>query len=135
MERVAVGRASGAALCQLPAGRGASGDAPDAAGRHIGKIVLTPPSRGAVRSGVTYLITGGLGGIGLAVADWLADRGATHIVLNSRRAPDAAASAAVTALRGRGVTVEVHAGGRVAGVGSGPAVSERSRRGCRRWRG
>ena len=76
-------------------------------GRHIGKIVLTAPARGTVRAGATYLITGGLGGIGLAVADWLADRGATHIALNGRRAPDAKALAAVAALRGRGVTVEL----------------------------
>jgi acyl transferase domain-containing protein/NADPH:quinone reductase-like Zn-dependent oxidoreductase len=77
--------------------------------RHIGKIVLTPPVAAAapVRAGVTYLITGGLGGIGLAVAGWLADRGATHLVLNGRRAPDAAAEAAVAALRARGVVVEL----------------------------
>ena len=74
--------------------------------RHIGKIVLTPPVGGTVRAGATYLITGGLGGIGLAVADWLADRGASHIALNGRRMPDAAAAAAVAALRARGVTVE-----------------------------
>ena len=75
--------------------------------RHIGKIVLTPPAAATVRAGATYLITGGLGGIGLAVAGWLADRGASHIALNGRRAPNAAAAAAVAALRARGVTVEV----------------------------
>lgn len=34
-----------------------------------------------VRSDATYLITGGLGGIGRRVARWLAERGARHLVL------------------------------------------------------
>jgi acyl transferase domain-containing protein len=33
----------------------------------------------------SYLITGGLGGLGLQIADWMAARGAGHIVLLSRR--------------------------------------------------
>ena len=59
-------------------------------GRHLGKIVLTLPPLvdGSLREDRTYLVTGGLGGIGLAVADWLADRGARTIVLNGRRKPD-----------------------------------------------
>jgi NAD(P)-dependent dehydrogenase (short-subunit alcohol dehydrogenase family)/acyl carrier protein len=38
-----------------------------------------------VRSEATYLITGGLGGIGLLMAQWLASRGARHLVLMGRR--------------------------------------------------
>ena len=55
--------------------------------RHLGKIVVTaPPLRqGRLRQDRTYLVTGGLGGIGCAVAEWLADRGAGTIVLNGRR--------------------------------------------------
>jgi acyl transferase domain-containing protein/NADPH:quinone reductase-like Zn-dependent oxidoreductase/NAD(P)-dependent dehydrogenase (short-subunit alcohol dehydrogenase family) len=77
--------------------------------RHVGKIVLTAPplAGGRLREGRTYLVTGGLGGIGCAVADWLADRGAGAIVLNGRRDPDAEAQAAIDALRRRGVRVEV----------------------------
>lgn len=33
----------------------------------------------------TYLITGGLGGFGLALAVWLAGRGAKNLVLSSKR--------------------------------------------------
>ena len=33
----------------------------------------------------SYVITGGLGGFGLALAVWLARRGAGHIVLSSKR--------------------------------------------------
>ncbi|HET8680743.1 MAG TPA: acyltransferase domain-containing protein, partial [Micromonosporaceae bacterium] len=46
------------------------------------------PSRGPVqcRPDGTYLITGGLGVLGLEVARWLAERGARRLVLASRRA-------------------------------------------------
>ena len=77
--------------------------------RHIGKIVLTPPPLrgGQLRQDRTYLVTGGLGGIGCAVAEWLADQGAGAIVLNGRRNPDTEAEATIDALRGRGVRIEV----------------------------
>ncbi len=39
----------------------------------------------AVRAERTYLITGGLGSLGLRAATWLAEKGAKHIVLLSRR--------------------------------------------------
>ncbi len=77
--------------------------------RHIGKIVLTPSPlvTGELRGDRTYLVTGGLGGIGCAVAGWLADHGAGAIVLNGRRAPDAEAEQTIAELRERGVRVEV----------------------------
>ena len=79
------------------------------AARHIGKIVLTTPpiAGGRLRRDGTYLVTGGLGGIGLALAEWLAERGAGTVVLNGRRAPDAAAVEAIEALRARGLRIEV----------------------------
>ena len=64
-------------------------------------------ARGALRGDRSYLVTGGLGGIGLAVARWLADRGAGAVVLNGRREPDAQQAGSVEALRGRGVDVRV----------------------------
>ena len=77
--------------------------------RHLGKIVVTAPplTGGRLRTDRTYLVTGGLGGIGCAVAGWLADRGAGAIVLNGRRDPDAAAEDTIRTLRARGVTVQV----------------------------
>ncbi len=56
--------------------------------RHIGKIVLQVPSRLQPRGDRSYLITGGLGAIGLHTASYLAQLGAGDIVLTSRRAPD-----------------------------------------------
>ncbi|MDE0290241.1 MAG: SDR family NAD(P)-dependent oxidoreductase, partial [bacterium] len=79
------------------------------AARHLGKIVVTanPLARGRLRQDRTYLVTGGLGGIGCAVAEWLADRGAGTIVLNGRRDPDAEARETIEALRRKGIRVEV----------------------------
>ncbi|MYD14175.1 MAG: SDR family NAD(P)-dependent oxidoreductase, partial [Gemmatimonadetes bacterium] len=77
--------------------------------RHLGKIVVTTPplQGGRLREDRTYLVTGGLGGIGCAVANWLADNGAGAIVLNGRRDPDAEAEGTIRGLRERGVTVQV----------------------------
>ena len=38
-----------------------------------------------------YLITGGLGGVGLKVARWLVERGAKHLALVGRSSPSASA--------------------------------------------
>ena len=77
--------------------------------RHIGKIVLTnsPLETGRLREDRSYLVTGGLGGIGIVLAGWLADHGAGAIVLNGRRAPDPEAENAIAALRERGARVQV----------------------------
>ena len=77
--------------------------------RHVGKIVLVMPPLvgGGLRADRTYLVTGGMGGIGCVVAGWLADNGAGAIVLNGRRPPDRAAEEAIEALRERGANVRV----------------------------
>lgn len=56
--------------------------------RHIGKIVLQMPKPLQPRGDRSYLITGGLGAIGLHTAAYLAQLGAGDIVLTSRRSPD-----------------------------------------------
>ena len=45
--------------------------------KHVGKIVLVPtgPTAGAIHADATYVVTGGLGGLGLEVARWLVGRG------------------------------------------------------------
>ncbi|KWD48151.1 type I polyketide synthase [Burkholderia ubonensis] len=55
----------------------------------------------------SYLITGGLGGLGLRLAQQLAQAGVKRLVLMSRGAPDAAAAAAIDALRKQGCTVDL----------------------------
>ena len=70
-------------------------------------IAPSPVATGQLRGDRTYLVTGGLGGVGGATAEWLADRGAQTIVLNGRRPPDAAADQVIRSLRERGVRVLV----------------------------
>ena len=66
--------------------------------RHVGKLVIcqstTPDAR--IRPDASYVITGGLGGLGLRIAEWLVDQGARHLVLIGRHGPDAATAARLT---------------------------------------
>jgi acyl transferase domain-containing protein len=50
--------------------------------RHAG--TLSPPTGELLRADATYLIVGGLGGIGLEIARWMVERGARTIVLAGR---------------------------------------------------
>ena len=66
--------------------------------RHVGKVVINNPDAGtataaAIRPDATYLITGALGGIGLQLCRWLADQGATALLLVARSAADPAPEA------------------------------------------
>jgi NADPH:quinone reductase-like Zn-dependent oxidoreductase/NADP-dependent 3-hydroxy acid dehydrogenase YdfG len=60
-----------------------------AQGAHIGKVVMRHARPAVIHDQATYLITGGLGGLGLLVAARLAARGARSLVLLGRRAPAA----------------------------------------------
>jgi myxalamid-type polyketide synthase MxaB len=76
--------------------------------RHVGKVVLDLAPRPApVGADGAYLVSGGLGGLGLATARWLVEQGARHLLLVGRRAPSAAAAAAVAAMEAAGATVTV----------------------------
>jgi acyl transferase domain-containing protein/acyl carrier protein len=87
--------------------------------KHIGKVILSlqeqdlwvaPPADGrtSFRRDATYLVTGGLGGFGLAVAQWMIDQGARHLVLMGRAgARSREAQEAVLALRQSGAEVKV----------------------------
>ncbi|OZG73074.1 hypothetical protein BTA51_11285 [Hahella sp. CCB-MM4] len=55
----------------------------------------------------TYLITGGLGGLGLEMMEWLVRESASSIVLVGRRAPSEAAMDKISRARLQGVRVEV----------------------------
>lgn len=53
----------------------------------------------------SYLITGGFGALGLRTAQWLAAKGATHIVLSGHREPRSAALETIAKMRDAGVEV------------------------------
>ncbi|WP_369173420.1 SDR family NAD(P)-dependent oxidoreductase [Streptomyces sp. R28] len=90
--------------------------------RHIGKVVVSlDPQDGPVPvrnrpepprfdPDGTYLVTGGLSGFGAATARRLADRGARHLALVSRRGPDGPEAADVLSdLAALGVTATPYA--------------------------
>lgn len=86
-----------------------------AQGKNVGKVIVSfpPPSeppgekRSPVRSDGCYWITGGLGALGLKVAEWLVEQGARHLVLSGRHGPSAEATLALGHLKERDVRVEV----------------------------
>ena len=55
----------------------------------------------------TYLITGGLGGLGLLVASWMVSRGAKHLVLVTRRSPEDDVSRKLRELEKTGASIVV----------------------------
>jgi NAD(P)-dependent dehydrogenase (short-subunit alcohol dehydrogenase family) len=59
------------------------------------------------RPDATYLITGGLGPLGLATAEWLIEHGARHLLLMGRRGADSDAEKRVAELRRTGAEVKV----------------------------
>ena len=84
--------------------------------RHIGKIALSlapddarvapvVPAPVEVRPDAAYLITGGLGALGLTMAGALVDSGARHVVLVGRRPPGVGARGAIAALESKGAHV------------------------------
>lgn len=87
--------------------------------QHMGKIVLTVPEQEftvapaldaspVIRADGVYLITGGLSGFGLAVAEWLVEQGARHLVLVGRRGISTpGAQAALETMHAAGAQVKV----------------------------
>ncbi len=80
--------------------------------RQAGKIVLVPRAARYAREraprlppDASYVITGGLGGLGLRVAAWLGEQGARHVALVGRSSPSAEAQEAIRRLAGRGCAV------------------------------
>ncbi len=77
--------------------------------RHIGKIVLDARFLGGLEivPDACYLVTGGLGGLGLPLSRWLVDRGARRLVLVGRSAPTEEGARVIADLEGRGATIQV----------------------------
>jgi NAD(P)-dependent dehydrogenase (short-subunit alcohol dehydrogenase family)/acyl carrier protein len=82
-----------------------------ASGRRVARLANARRPAAAVTPGfrpdATYLIAGGLGFMGRRLAAWLAERGARHLVLLGRRAPDADIQAALARVADGGTEVVV----------------------------
>ena len=80
-------------------------------GRHVARLTrFLPPSNSrplSLQQDCTYLITGGLGGLGLLIAHWMVERGARHLLLNGRSPARDAALASLEQLRHAGADVQV----------------------------
>lgn len=61
----------------------------------------------SLRSDATYLITGGLGTLGLHTAEWMVSKGAKHLVLISRRQPAEQAQKTIERLEQAGASIHV----------------------------
>lgn len=62
---------------------------------HIGKLVALPELPATIRNDGTYVVTGGMGGLGPWIADWLRRRGAGGVIRVGRTAPAEAMDEAV----------------------------------------
>ncbi|WP_455272969.1 SDR family NAD(P)-dependent oxidoreductase [Rhizobium herbae] len=89
---------------------------------HIGKIIVLPPvagrdevaNRSAARMSVdslgVHLVVGGIGGFGLAAANWLVEKGARNIALATRRGiADIETLEAIKRWENMGVSATIHA--------------------------
>ncbi|AFZ34701.1 6-deoxyerythronolide-B synthase, 8-amino-7-oxononanoate synthase [Stanieria cyanosphaera PCC 7437] len=83
-----------------------------AAAKHIGKVVID--CKGGLQTALTqindqgsYLITGGLGALGLQVARWLVDKGARNLILVGRSKPNSEAKVIIQQLEETGAQIEV----------------------------
>ncbi|GET43760.1 polyketide synthase [Microseira wollei NIES-4236] len=84
--------------------------------KHIGKIVLSRwskdeksalPEQLTFNRNSTYLITGGLGGLGLLVARWMVEKGVRHLMLVGRSSPNDSVKSQLRELEQAGAKVIV----------------------------
>lgn len=109
---LAAGRLPALPVTVFPVGMAADAFRHMMQARQIGKIVVThenAPRAPIARPEGTYLVTGGMSGLGLRAAEWLAGHGARHLALVGRRGMTAEAEPVVRALRGAGVSVATFA--------------------------
>ena len=79
-----------------------------AQGKHIGKIVLRQESPDVqVLPDATYLVVGGLGGLGMEVAGWLVEKGARQLVLTARSECSPRARAGIEKMQAAGAKIFV----------------------------
>ena len=73
---------------------------------HHARLAANAPAF-QLQAEASYLITGGLGGLGLLTAQWLVEQGARQLVLIGRRAPSSEAQTALQNLQRQGAEVRV----------------------------
>ncbi|MFI0939915.1 sulfolipid-1 biosynthesis phthioceranic/hydroxyphthioceranic acid synthase [Streptomyces sp. NPDC021020] len=121
-EHLADGRLAAPTTTAFPLAEAATAIRQMASAQHLGKLVLTtdvaadapavlaPEHVPVFRRDGAYIITGGLGGLGLRLARHLSAGGCGRIVLNSRSAPGEDAEREIRAMREAGTEVHVERG-------------------------
>jgi len=116
MERLDDGRYRALPLTSFPAEDVVEAFRYMQARRNIGKVVVqlsrsaaTADLERAFKKDGTYVVTGGLGGLGLKLAEWLAEQGAGRLLLLGRRAPSDEAQEVIAQIRKRGAHVSTAA--------------------------
>lgn len=121
-QRIADGILPAPETTHYPLADGATAIRVMGAAEHTGKLVLDVPRSGhdpavvppseakTFRADGAYVVTGGLSGLGLFLAEKMAEAGCGRIILNGRSAPGEAAQAALRRIRSHGVEVEVERG-------------------------
>lgn len=71
------------------------------------RLALAGNGNAPIRPGVTQLVTGGWGALGLELAEWLCARGASHLALLGRGTPSASAQGRIDALIAGGAQVRL----------------------------
>jgi hypothetical protein len=77
--------------------------------RYVARLLRKKISKGnqVFKSDASYLITGGLGGLGLALAEWMVSRGAKEIILIGRHGPDALTTNKINEIEALGCKIHV----------------------------
>ncbi|MBJ7340145.1 sulfolipid-1 biosynthesis phthioceranic/hydroxyphthioceranic acid synthase [Mycolicibacterium sp.] len=100
-----------AAAVRLVAGAGHTGKVVLDVPRSGHTVAVLPPAQAPVfRSDGAYIVTGGIGGLGLFLAEQMAAAGCGRIVLNSRSAPNVDAQQAIDRIRATGADIQVECG-------------------------
>lgn len=92
-------------------------------GQHIGKIVVSMPEEPAelevtptaqklaLRADASYLLCGGLGGLGRAISNWMVEHGARHLIYLSRSGGESESTQAfIRELEAQGCSVQTFKG-------------------------
>ncbi|MBH8561398.1 SDR family NAD(P)-dependent oxidoreductase [Nostoc sp. CENA67] len=78
--------------------------------RYVARLVPTippQPQKVLFRTDSTYLITGGLGDLGLWLARWMVEMGARHLILTGRRGASAQTQETLNQLKHKGADIKV----------------------------
>jgi polyketide synthase 5 len=121
-QQIADGKLPPPQTTHYPLANGANAIRAMGAAEHTGKLVLDVPRAGqyaavvpadrapAFRSDGAYVVTGGLGGLGLFLAEMMAKSGCGRIVLNGRSTPSPEAQRVIDRIRRKGTEIEVELG-------------------------